>query len=116
MSDAFNEQELMESIDGDLEFLEETIEIFVEDGPPLLQEIARAVTAGDAAALATSAHSLKGMLSNFYATPAVAAALELERKGRAGDLTDVEAAVDRMRLEAQRLGDALQQFLEKNRS
>ena len=40
MSDVLNEQELMESIDDDLEFLEETIEIFDEDGPPLIEDIA----------------------------------------------------------------------------
>ena len=90
MSEILLEDELMERVDGDLEFLEETIAMLDEDSPALLDEIKAAVAAGDAAALVKPAHALKGMVSNFCAPSAEAAALELEVMGREERMIDVD--------------------------
>ena len=111
MPDAFDEDALMDRVDGDVEFLEETMAMLEEDSPALLGEIRAAVNAGDAAALAKSAHALKGMLANFCAEPAQAAAAELETMGRQEQLADVNAAVARVEEETARLTDALHRFL-----
>jgi len=112
MSDVFDQTELMERVDDDVEFLAETIEMLDEDSPSLLAEIEAAVAARDAGALVTPAHALKGMLANFCAASAEAAARELEFMGREEQLTDVEAAVARVQAETQRLRDALHEFLQ----
>ncbi|MHC5114056.1 MAG: Hpt domain-containing protein [Planctomycetota bacterium] len=111
MSDVFNETELMDRVDGDLEFLAETIAMLDEDSPALLEQLHVAAEGGDAAALGATAHALKGMLANFCAPAAEAAALELERMGREQRLDDVGAAVVRARAETERVRAALNEFL-----
>jgi len=93
MSEPFDHDELMGRIDGDVEFLEESIEIFDEDSAPLLVQIRGAVAAGDTAAFVTPAYALKGMLSNFCAAAAEDAARDLESRGRENRLDGAEAAV-----------------------
>ena len=63
LSDAFDEEEFMDSIEGDLEFLEEAVATFDEDTPALIARIGQAVEAGDANALITPAHAMKGLLA-----------------------------------------------------
>ncbi len=111
MPDAFDENALMERVDGDVEFLEETIAMLDEDSPALLGEIIAAAGSGNAEALIGPAHALKGMLANFCAEPAEAAARALETMGREGRLTDVVRAVDRVRSETERLRTDLRKFL-----
>ena len=111
MPDAFDENALMERVDGDIEFLEETIAMLDEDSPALLDEIHAAAGSGDAAALIRPAHTLKGMLANFCAEPAETAARALETMGREGRWVDVDRAVDRVRSETERLKEALREFL-----
>ena len=108
----FDQDALMERIDGDQEFLEETIAMLDEDSPTLLEDIRAAATAGDAEALAKSAHALKGMLTNFCAPSSEAAALTLEIMGRQQQLEDAASAVERVIDEVTRLIDALHQFVQ----
>jgi HPt (histidine-containing phosphotransfer) domain-containing protein len=101
----------MERVDGDVEFLRETITMLDEDAPGLLEEIQTAAEAGDAAALVKPAHALKGMLANFCAPSAESAARELEALARSGRLDGVGEAVERVEQETARLSEALHQFL-----
>ena len=111
MSELFDEQALMDRVDGDVEFLEETITMLDEGGPALLEQIRTAAASRDAANLVKAAHALKGMLANFCAGPGETAARELEMMGREKRLTDVDAAVARVEDEAARLTEALHEFL-----
>jgi HPt (histidine-containing phosphotransfer) domain-containing protein len=111
VSSAFDQDELMERIDDDVEFLEETITMLDEDGPEMLDQIRAAAGAKDAAALVTPAHALKGMLANFCATSAEAAARDLEVMGREARLEGVDDAVARLEQETDRLSQALHEFL-----
>ncbi len=108
----FNEQELMDRVDDDIEFLEETVSFLAEDSPPLLEEVRRSAAAGDAEALTRSAHALKGMFSNFSAGPATDAAGALEKMGRGNQLSEVKTSVDALEEETSRLCDALRKFLQ----
>ncbi len=111
MSDVLDEARLMERVDGDVEFLEETVTMLDEDGPELLEQIQAAVSARDAGALVKPAHALKGMVANFCAPLAEAAARELERMGREEHLADLDAAAERAQRETERLREALHEFL-----
>ena len=111
MSEVFDERSLMERVDDDLEFLEETVEMLDEDSPALLEQIRIAAASRDAENLAKAAHALKGMLSNFCAAPAETAARELERMGRKQQLVNLEVATDQVQRETQRLQEALRAFL-----
>jgi CheY-like chemotaxis protein len=61
-------------LDGDTGLLLELAEIFIDDGPHLLQSLSDALEAGDLAASQRAVHSLKGVLVNFGASKAVALA------------------------------------------
>ena len=100
MTNSFDQAQLLERVDNDIAFLAETVEMLVADGPALMDSVRSAAAAGDAPALARHAHALKGMISNFCAPSAQAAALEVERLGRAGDLSAAGPAIDTL---AQRL-------------
>ncbi len=111
MSAAFDEEALMDRVDGDIEFLEETVAMLDEDIPALLEAIRAAVRSSDASALVKAAHALKGMLANFCAEPAEAAARQLETMAREEQLADVAGPAERVRRETEQLRAALHDFL-----
>lgn len=88
---AIDREAALAGFDGDMEFFVEVIDIFLEESPKLISKINHAIAGGDASALQRAAHTLKGSVGNFHATPAYDAAVNLERMGRDGNLT--EAAV-----------------------
>jgi HPt (histidine-containing phosphotransfer) domain-containing protein len=111
MSDAFDEKALLEHIEDDIEFLEETVAMLDEDSPALLEEVRSAAAAGDAAALVKPAHALKSMVGNFCAGPAQAAARKVEIMGREGQLADADQAVQELEAEVARLLEELTAFV-----
>ena len=112
MSDVIDRQSLMENIDGDIEFLAETVEMLDEDGPDLLAQMRVAIAGGNCAGLAMAAHTYKGMVGNFCAGTAQQAALELEMMGRNAKLAGAEGALRDLEAEAARLKAALGALLE----
>lgn len=101
MAQLFDEADLLERIDHDWEFLQETVDMLATDAPALLQEIRQAMEAGDAAAVGRAAHTLKGMVANFCAAAPQATAFELERMGKAGDVSGAAVGVAVAALETQ---------------
>lgn len=71
-------------------------EAFHTQTPALLARMSDAIASSDAAALARDAHTMKGALSNFDAAGAIDAALTLERKGKAGDLSGAKEVFARL--------------------
>ena len=113
MTEPFDKQALLEDIDGDFEFLEETLAMLDEDSGQLLDQVRTAAVAGDAAALVGPAHTLKGMVGNFCATRAQAAAREIEFMGREERLEAVGTAVENLVREVEQLRVSLHAFLEE---
>src|SRR4051794_31999989 len=111
MSRTFDENELLERVDHDWEFLIETVELLSSDGRRLVDEIKAAAAAGDGAALGRAGHALKGMSSNFCCPSAQAAALEVERIGKYGDLSTAPAAVAALEGRLDQLMTALANFV-----
>jgi len=96
MQPAFDEKELMDRLDNDIAFLAETVQMLETDGRKLMGDVQTALAAGDAAAVGRSAHTLKGMISNFCAPAVQAMALEVEKAGKAGNFADASAAAGRL--------------------
>lgn len=111
MSEVFDKQELLDELDGDREFLEESLGMLDSDVPVLLKQIREALERGDADAVTVSAHTLKSMVGNFCAPPAFNAAEDVEKIGRSGDLTECNARTDSLEMETRRLQKALHEFL-----
>jgi HPt (histidine-containing phosphotransfer) domain-containing protein len=115
MLEVFDEYALLDRVDGDYDFLEETIAMLENDAPDLIQQIQTAAAAGDADTMAQTAHTLKSMISNFCADAAEAAAKKVETKGRKKNLTGVKTDIENLKVETNRLKEALNTFLQNNK-
>lgn len=79
---------------GDRQLFREIIEFFLEDSPPLLSELRRAVEASNSQAVRSTAHALKGLAAGCGGVRAANAAQRVENAGAEGDLEDIDALVD----------------------
>lgn len=111
MAKTFDEAELLERVDNDTAFLAETVGMLTSDGPPLLDEVRKALAAGDGSAVGRTAHSIKGMISNFCARDAHAAAQRVEQLGKSGNLTAAAAAVQTLHEDLDSLTRELLEFV-----
>jgi PAS domain S-box-containing protein len=100
---AINVTELMERIDGDVEFVAELSDIFREDYPRHLAAAHAFLDAGDAEGLKRTAHALKGALANLAATHAASVAAQLERLGGIGDLATGAVTLSELETELPRV-------------
>ena len=112
MAQAFDEEELLERVDNDLSFLTETVEMLESDGRSLMNEVKTALAAGDAPSVGRTAHTLKGMVSNFCSPNVQSLALEVERAGKAGDCAAAAAAAARLEPGLEALIAELVQFIQ----
>jgi HPt (histidine-containing phosphotransfer) domain-containing protein len=92
-----------EHLGGDYSILGEIAGLCIEEHPKLLEAIRSALDAGDAVQVGSAAHTVKGMLANFSAARAVAAALALERIGKSGDLAEARPALAELEREIDRI-------------
>ena len=96
MAQSFDEVQLLERVDNDVAFLAETVQMLESDGRSLMNDVKAAVAAGDAPGIGRTAHTLKGMVSNFCAPAVQSLALEVEHAGKTGDLAAAAAASARL--------------------
>jgi PAS domain S-box-containing protein len=83
----------LERLGGDRTLLVEIARFFLEDSPGLLEELRSALAQGDAETAARSAHSLKGLASNFDASQAIESARAVEQSALRGDVASAKSGV-----------------------
>jgi signal transduction histidine kinase/CheY-like chemotaxis protein len=113
---AFDKAVLLHRLGGDEELLHEMVQLFLEALPAQLQELRAALVGLDATKLATTAHSLKGAVGNFGATPAWELAQQLEMAGQKGDLAKAEEIYPALEKALQRFQEALVELLPQSAS
>jgi two-component system, sensor histidine kinase and response regulator len=111
MDRTFDQEALLERVDGDLGFLEQAVQMLEADGQSLMREVRAALAAQDALAVGRTAHALKGMISNFCSPTAQAAALEVEEAGKADNLVAATTAADQLEQQLQVLIGELVEFV-----
>jgi HPt (histidine-containing phosphotransfer) domain-containing protein len=111
MDEEINKADLLDRVEGDLALLKEVVEVFRDVYPGMLAELKQAVDRRDAPVITRAAHTLKGVVANFGARSAFAAALRLETLGRAGGLAPTEEAYTTLAAAVQRLDAALTRLL-----
>ncbi|HVW39251.1 MAG TPA: response regulator [Pirellulales bacterium] len=100
---------------GDEQLLDDLVQFFLDDSPELLGEARAAIERHDAKALERTAHSLKGLASNFGAQETVSAAAALEEIGRNAELAGAESACQSLEWEVGRLTEVLQDRIQRTR-
>jgi two-component system, sensor histidine kinase and response regulator len=98
---------------GESGLLEELFGLFLQDVPERLQASETALQDRNGKALQENAHGLKGMASNLGAHRLAEDCGHLEEIGRAGDWTNADRVLARVRAESGRVCDLLRQELEK---
>jgi two-component system sensor histidine kinase/response regulator len=99
----FDLTELLARVENDRELMRDLLSIFKEEFPRYLHSLSEAVKSSDGESVATAAHALKGMLANIVATPAAAAAAQLEKMGRNGESSMFPEALALLEKEGRKL-------------
>jgi CheY-like chemotaxis protein len=108
-----DEEGLLDEYDGDLELLQELLDAFYEESPESLEQLKSAIEQGDAPAVGTAAHTLKGGSGNFFAVAAFETALALEMMGKNNDLDTAAQQYEKLEVELERLREALEGIIRK---
>jgi signal transduction histidine kinase/CheY-like chemotaxis protein len=82
----YDQKAVLDRVAGNLQLLQELLEIFRDDCARLLPELRTALERQDAPAVRQAAHTVKGMVSFFAAPTATEAAYNLEKLGASGDV------------------------------
>jgi PAS domain S-box-containing protein len=104
---SWDEVAALKRLDGDHELLDEMIDLFLEEAPVQLNELAAALSQADLPALADGAHALKGMAGHFCAEHIIGLAVKLEHSARHGMDADFQAMVNDLTLAIKDLADNL---------
>jgi HPt (histidine-containing phosphotransfer) domain-containing protein len=107
----FDVKAALELTDGDAELLRELAGVFAADTPGQMDLIRAAAASRDATALRKAAHSLKGSLRVLGVASAAALAEEIETRGAAGTLDDVDPLVTALAAELDGLLGAIAVWL-----
>jgi len=92
----FDRESALARVGDDETLLAELVKIFLADYPNNIRDIEEAVAEGNPQLLERAAHSLKGAVANFGADDVVKEAFELERMGRAGNLSHANGNLQRL--------------------
>jgi two-component system sensor histidine kinase/response regulator len=86
-------QHLLDITGGDLAFVDELIDTYLDDATVQLHAMREAAAAGDGEAMIRPAHSLKSSSANVGAVAVQEACRSLEADGRSGTIPDAIARV-----------------------
>lgn len=100
-------EQFMTTMDGDREFAQELVRVFIDSGDAALRDISAALRRGDLAAVGSAAHSFKGSSANIRAQSVSAAAAQLEEAAHAGVIDQMPQMEEHLRREAGRAMDYL---------
>lgn len=83
-------QTALAQLDGDQELMRELIALFLETGPPLMDQIREALDRWDSVGLMKAAHTLKGAVTTFRAKAVWEVLYRLEQVASAKNLSEAE--------------------------
>ena len=99
--------------DGDVEFQQELLEMFIEDVTEKLQGLQQAFQDGDLSEIARYAHTIKGASANLGITSMQAIALKLEHQAREDQLEEPQQQLTQINQILDRLKESIAQWPSK---
>jgi CheY-like chemotaxis protein len=97
-------------VEGEPDFVQETIAMYLDDTPSLIETIRGAITRRQADELKHAAHTLKGNSNSLGARRMGALSLGLEKLGRGGDVESAPPLLAELECEFERVRQALQSW------
>ncbi len=107
----FNKEEILNSLGIDDEILKEIVVSFLNTVQKQMANIKESITKNDSASLYTSAHTLKGVISNFSKSNVLETASKLEIMGRQKDMSNVNETFNIFTKEIETLISILNDYL-----
>jgi HPt (histidine-containing phosphotransfer) domain-containing protein len=107
----FDRDSALSRVGGDVDLLREIGMLFLQEYPQGVRDLRTAVIDRDSKGIERRAHSLKGSVGTFGAGPAFQAALDLEKKGRSGDLAQIDTNLEDFESSLARLCTEIQNLL-----
>ncbi len=95
---------------GESDLMRQLITMFDEESEELMTTLEEAATGGGSEEVQRAAHAFKGMLGNFGAPRALAAATRIDARAQAEDLQSARAALPDLKKAVEELGRALKKF------
>ncbi len=111
--DRFDPQLLLRHTGHDVALARELVKMFLEEYPPWVDKMRKALDVKDARELQRVAHMVKGAVSHYGAETSTDLALILERMGRDRDLINAPVALAELEASLERLRPALAKFAEE---
>jgi HPt (histidine-containing phosphotransfer) domain-containing protein len=108
----FDKTSLMQRLMGDEELAHTVISGFIDDIPDQIQALKNYLKTGDMHGAERQAHTIKGASANIGGEALRAVALEMEKNGKNGDLPAVQACMDDLEAQFERLKKALNKELQ----
>ena len=106
---------LLDSLGGDVDFLNELVDAYLASSPELISSMQQAIATGDAPALQRAAHSLKTGSASFGALAFAARCKELEELAKTGALDGADPKVAALEAGYDQVATALQAKVESAR-
>ncbi|WP_207691834.1 hybrid sensor histidine kinase/response regulator [Desulfonema limicola] len=103
----FNREELLERLEGDEEFLEELLTIFLEESSINLEMLQDAADNNDVNAVEKKAHIIKGSSANMSASGIRDAAFKIELTAKNGSLENIDILIKNLKSEYENLKNQL---------
>ncbi len=101
-------ENLREMVGGDVEFMIELIDVFLNDAPRMLSDMRQSFESGDAEVLHRAAHSLKSNAAEFGAIGLSDLCREIETLSKAGAVDGTDELVTRAKAEYVQVQAALE--------
>ncbi|MCS7010953.1 MAG: response regulator [Anaerolineales bacterium] len=108
-----NLEKALPRFNNDRQFFEEMCQEFIHHLPKRLEELQTSWEQTDFETFTRAAHSLKGVAASFEAGAVTRLATELETLGRKQQLQEVQPVLERLREEANRLVEYMEQLCSK---
>ena len=106
-AEAFDPTAMLDRIGGDLRLFAELVKMFLEDFPPLIDQIRQAINANDAPGFKQAVHTLRGAIGNFTVGGPYELAKRLEPMAQIDNLRDAQMLFDSLSAGVDQLAHAL---------
>lgn len=110
MTSPIDLERIEDATGGDKEFLQELVEIYLDDTDLRVKELTEELSKPDAEAFGRTAHKVKGSSANMGAIGLMDLAHKLEQMGKGGELSEAAATLKALTEEYERVKLALKEL------